>query len=83
MCIPNWPILIYSQRRRKEILNCTKGKWKKFRMTTRSGKSDYLQAVTMIDPATGWIEIRRILSVLGRSSSQPSIISLVDMLLTT
>ena len=26
-------------------------------MTTKSGKSFYLQAVTMIDPATGWIEI--------------------------
>ena len=26
-------------------------------MTTISGRSIYLQAVTMIDPATGWIEI--------------------------
>ena len=26
-------------------------------MTTKSVKSVYLQAVTMIDPATGWIEI--------------------------
>ena len=30
-------------------------------MTTRSGKSDYLQAVTMIDPAISQIDIRRIL----------------------
>ena len=29
-------------------------------MTTKSGKSVYLQAVTMIDPATGWIEIRTV-----------------------
>ena len=29
-------------------------------MTTKSGKSDNLQAVTMIDPATGWIEIRTV-----------------------
>ena len=27
-------------------------------MTTKSGRSVYFQAVTMIDPATGWIEIR-------------------------
>ena len=26
-------------------------------MTVKSGKSFYLQAVTIIDPATGWIEI--------------------------
>ena len=29
-------------------------------MITKSGKSVYLQAVTMIDPATGWIEIRTV-----------------------
>ena len=29
-------------------------------MTTKSGKSFYLQAVTMINPATGWIEIRTV-----------------------
>ena len=29
-------------------------------MTTKSGKSIYLQAVTMINPATGWIEIRTV-----------------------
>ena len=29
-------------------------------MTTKSGKSVYLQAVTMIDPATGWIEIHTV-----------------------
>ena len=29
-------------------------------MIMKSGKSVYLQAVTMIDPATGWIEIRSI-----------------------
>ena len=32
----------------------------KYKMTTKSGKSVYLQAVTMIDPATGWIEIRAV-----------------------
>ena len=26
-------------------------------MTTKNGKAVYLQAVTMIDPATGWITI--------------------------
>ena len=30
---------------------------KKYKMTTKSGRYIYLQAVTMIDPATGWIEI--------------------------
>ena len=29
-------------------------------MTTNSGRSVYLQAVTMIDLATGWIEIRTV-----------------------
>ena len=33
---------------------------KKYKMTTKSGKSVYLQAVTMIDTATGWIEIRTV-----------------------
>ena len=32
----------------------------KYQMTTQSGKSVYLQAVTMIDPATGWVEIRAV-----------------------
>ena len=35
-----------------------KGGGKKYQMTTKSGKTVYLQAVTMIDPATGWVEIR-------------------------
>ena len=34
-------------------------------MTTKSGRSVYLQAVTMIDPATCWIEIRTGLSALA------------------
>ena len=34
-----------------------KGDGKKYKMTTKSGRSVYFQAVTMIDPATGWIEI--------------------------
>ena len=34
-----------------------KGDEKKYKMTTKSGRSVYLQAVTMIDPATGWIEL--------------------------
>ena len=29
-------------------------------MTTKNGKTVYLQAVIMIDPATGWIEIRTV-----------------------
>ena len=29
-------------------------------MTTKSGRSVYLQAVTKIDPKTGWIEIRTV-----------------------
>ena len=32
----------------------------KYKMTTQSGKSVYLQAVTMIDPATGWVEIKAV-----------------------
>ena len=34
-----------------------KGDEKKYRMTTKSGKSVHLKATTMIDLATGWIEI--------------------------
>ena len=34
-----------------------KGRGKKYQMTTKSGKAIYFQAVTMIDPATGWMEI--------------------------
>ena len=34
-----------------------KGDEKKYEMTTKLGKSVYLQAVTMIDQATGWIDI--------------------------
>ena len=39
-----------------------KGDEKKYKMTTQSGKSVYLQEVTMIDLAIGWIEIHTILS---------------------
>jgi len=35
----------------------------KYKMTTKSGKKVYSQAVTMIDPATGWVEIRALLGV--------------------
>ena len=31
-------------------------------MTTETGRVVYLQAVTMIDPATGWVEIRAVRS---------------------
>ena len=31
-------------------------------MTTKSGKSVYLEVVTMIDPARDWIEIRTVQS---------------------
>ena len=34
-----------------------KGRGKKYQMTTKNGKTIYIQVVTMIDPATGWIEI--------------------------
>ena len=34
-------------------------------MTTKSGMSICLQAATMIDPATGWIELRTVLSALA------------------
>ena len=34
-----------------------KGIGKKYQMTTKNGKSIYLQAVTIIDPVSGWIEI--------------------------
>ena len=33
---------------------------RKYKMTTTSGRSVYLQAFTMIDPATSWIEIRTV-----------------------
>ena len=31
-------------------------------MTTKSGRAVYLNAVIMIDPSTGWIEIRAVSS---------------------
>ena len=34
-----------------------KGGGKKYQMTTKNGKTVYLQAGTMIDPATSWLEI--------------------------
>ena len=37
-----------------------KGDEKKYKMTSKSGRSVYLQTGTMIDPATGWIEIRTV-----------------------
>ena len=40
-----------------------KGDKMNYKMTTKLGKSIYLQAVTMIDTATGWIEIRTVPSV--------------------
>ena len=39
-----------------------KGDEKKYKMTTNSGRSIYVQAVTMIDLATGQIEIPTVLS---------------------
>ena len=36
---------------------------KKIKMTTKSGRSAYLHVDTMIDPATGWIEIPTVPSV--------------------
>ena len=40
----------------------TKGGVKIYQMATKNGKFIYLQTVTMIDPATGWIEILTVLS---------------------
>ena len=37
-----------------------KGDEKKYKLITKAGWSVYLQAVTIIDPATGWIEIRTV-----------------------
>ena len=45
-----------------------KGVGKKFQMTTKNGKTVNLQSVTMIGPATGWIEIRTIPSASRRFS---------------
>ena len=43
--------------RRKEISNHIKARRKKIQMTTNSEESIYLQIMTLIDPAIGWIEI--------------------------
>jgi len=37
-----------------------KGGGKEYQLKTKKGHSVYLQAVTMIDPATGWVEIRAV-----------------------
>ena len=37
-----------------------KGGGKEYQLETQKGHSVYLQAVTMIDPATGWVEIRAV-----------------------
>ena len=38
----------------------TAEKESRYRMTTTEGRTVHLRAVTMIDPATGWIEIREV-----------------------
>ena len=38
----------------------TAEKQSRYRMTTTEGRTVHLRAVTMIDPATGWIEIREV-----------------------
>ena len=43
-------------------------------MTAKNGKTVYLQAVTMIDPATGWIEMHTIPS--ARTDLVPYIVEL-------
>ena len=48
------------RRPNRTTLIHSKGRGKKYQMTTKNGKAVYLQAVTMIDPATGWIEIRTV-----------------------
>ena len=32
----------------------------KYKLKTKNGNTVYLQAITMIDPATGWVEIRAV-----------------------
>ena len=44
----------------KQFQILPKGDEKKYKMTIKTGKSVCLQAVTMIDLATAWIEIRTV-----------------------
>ena len=37
-----------------------KGGGKEYKMKTKNGNTVYLQAITMIDPATGWVEIKAV-----------------------
>ena len=78
---PNWQISIHPKRKKNEIQNGLKEEEKKYKMTTKSGKSVYLQACNLIDPATGWIEIRTVPSV--QVCSQSSRTSLVNSLSIT
>ena len=48
------------KREGKKYLNKPKKDDEKYKMTTTLGKSSFLQAVTMIDPATGWLEIKAV-----------------------
>ena len=50
-----------------------KGGGKKYQMTTKNGKIVYIQVVTMIDPATGWIEIRTVPSACAVELNSPGI----------
>ena len=43
--------------RRSTNIFTPKGRGKKYQMTTKNRKTVYLKVVTMIDPATGWIEM--------------------------
>ena len=47
----------------KKVQIVPKGDERKYKIITKSGKSVYLVAVTLIDPATGWIEIHTVPSV--------------------
>ena len=63
MCRPYWKKYQFTPKGGgKKFQVLPKGDEKKHKTTTRSGKSVYLQAVTMIDPAACWIEIRTVLS---------------------
>ena len=46
----------------EKFLIVPKGDERKYKMTIKSGRSVYLQSVTMIDPATDWMEIRAVSS---------------------
>ena len=57
MCRPNWKISITLKGEGKKFQIVSKGDEKKYKMTAKFVRSVFLQGITMIDLATGWIEI--------------------------